>query len=117
MKPKLTLEEDVIDFCNAIEAAAVNLKQRIVERHGITNEESPAVSEDNFNLNSSEFTSQKLGLYGVTEEKGNIPEKWTRAYNILKQTNATISSRYHGKDYGFSYWLYNDKIYRQKLKK
>ena len=113
----MSIEEDVIDFCNAIEAAAVNLKQRIAERHGITKEETkPEVSENSLNLNYTEYTSQKLGTFEVAEEKDNTPENWTRAFNILKQANATISSRYHGDDYQFSHWLYADRIYRQKLK-
>lgn len=78
--------------------------------------EKAAVSEENFALNYTEYTSQKLGTFEVTEEKGNIPEKWNRAYNILKQANATISNRYHGPNYAFAFWLYNKKIYRQKIK-
>ncbi len=115
----MSLEENVIDFCNAIEAAAINLKQRIAERHGITKEETKpaAVSEDNFNLKYAEYTSEKLGTFEVAEEKGNSLEKWTNAFNVLKQANATISERYHGESYVHSYWLYNERIYRQKLKK
>jgi hypothetical protein len=76
-----------------------------------------AVAEDNFFLNYSEYTSQKLGNFQVAEKTGNVEERFLRATNILKQNNATISSRYYGGGYQFSYWLYNSKIYRQKLKK
>jgi hypothetical protein len=76
-----------------------------------------AVSEENFNLNYSEFTGQKLGTFEVAEKQENNPEKWNRGFNILKNANASISSRYHGENYAFSYWIYNSQIYRQKLKK
>jgi len=80
-------------------------------------EQVPSVSEANFDLNFTEYAGQKLGNFEVAEKNGNIPEKWTRGFNILKQANATISSRYHGENYDFTYWLYNRKIYRQKLKR
>lgn len=76
----------------------------------------PAVLEENFNLNYSEFTSKKLGTFEVAEKNGNIPEKGNRAFNILKNANATINSRYHGKNYQFSYWIYDSRIFRKKLK-
>ena len=79
--------------------------------------QSPSVSEANLDLNFTEYAGQKLGAFEVAEKNGNIPEKWTRGFNILKQANATVSSRYHGENYGFTYWLYNGKIYRQKLKR
>jgi len=90
----------------------------IIESMEPKDDEIPAaVSEANFDLKTKEYTSQKLGTFEVAEEKGNIPEKWNRAFNILKNANATISSRYHGEKYTFSYWIYNSRIYRQKLKK
>jgi hypothetical protein len=110
------LERDLLDFATTIEDACFELKRRIAARHGVTDEEPPTVSEANFNLNYTEVTSPKLGTFEIAEEKTNPTEKWTRAHNILKQNNATISTRYHGNNYTYSYWLYNGKIYRQKLK-
>jgi len=78
--------------------------------------QSPSVSEANFDLNFTEYAGQKLGAFEVAEKNGNIPEKWTHGFNILKNANATISDRYHGEGYVFSYWLFNERIYRQKLK-
>ena len=75
-----------------------------------------AVAEDNFFLNYKEFTTSKLGKFQVAEEKDNDKDRFFSALNILKNANATISSRYHGENYEFSLWLYNGKIYRQKLK-
>jgi len=111
------LEADLLDLVAAIEGACVDFKRKIAKRHGVVDEEAPAVSEANFDLNYTEYTSQKLGTFEVAEEKGSLREKWSRALNILKQANATISSRYHGENYTFSYWTYNSRIYRQKLKK
>jgi hypothetical protein len=111
------LETDLLEFATTIEDACFEFKRKIAARHGVTDEEASAVSESNFNLNFTEAHTQKLGTFEVAEEKANPPEKWTRALNILKQANAKIDSRYHGDNYSFSYWLYNGRIYRQKLKR
>ena len=59
----------------------------------------------------------KLGAYEIAHKQNNLPDKWQSAYNILRNSNATIKDRYHGEGYQCSYWLYGeDKIYRQKLK-
>ena len=59
----------------------------------------------------------KLGEYEVACEASNCIDKWSKAYNVLRDNNATIKDRYHGEGYQYSYWLYvEDKIYRQKLK-
>jgi hypothetical protein len=66
------------------------------------------------------FESQKgaqLGDYDVAYKANNAEDKWTHAFNILKNANATIKDRYHGTSYQFAYWVYGEnKIYRQKLK-
>ena len=113
------LEGDIVDLANAIEAAFVNLKQRIVERRGITKdgEDIPVVSEENFDLTYTKHTGAKLGEFQIADEKDSPSDLYQRALNILKNANATISSRYHGENYTHSFWLYNSRIYRQKLKK
>jgi len=59
----------------------------------------------------------KLGEYEIAYKSGNLEDKWRPAYNILRNSNATIKDRYHGEGYQYSYWLYGeDRIYRQKLK-
>jgi hypothetical protein len=61
--------------------------------------------------------SAKLGQFEVAYKQNNLSDKWQSAYNILRNSNATIKDRYHGETYAYSYWLYGeDKIYRQKLK-
>jgi hypothetical protein len=77
-----------------------------------------AVLELNFTF--LKFDAQqgaKLGEYEIAHKQNNLPDKWQSAYNILRNSNATIKDRYYGEDYQYSYWLYGeDKIYRQKLK-
>jgi hypothetical protein len=59
----------------------------------------------------------KLGDFEVAYKQTNLSDKWQSAYNILRNSNATIKDRYHGESYQYSYWLYGEeKIYRQKLK-
>lgn len=78
----------------------------------------PAVKEETFNL--LKFDPQqgvKIGEYDVAYKPSNLEDKWIQAYNILRNSNATINDRYHGQGFQFSYWLYGEgKIYRQKLK-
>jgi hypothetical protein len=77
-----------------------------------------AVNELNFiTLKFEGQQGAKLGDYEVAYKQNNLPEKWQAAFNILNLNNATISSRYHGESYQYSYWIYGEnKIYRQKLK-
>ena len=59
----------------------------------------------------------KLGAFEVAYKQTNITEKFQTAFEVLSKSNATIQSRYHCKEYVYSYWLYGEgKIYRQKLK-
>lgn len=77
-----------------------------------------AVKEEAFTI--LKFEPQqgvKIGEYDVAYKPSNLEDKWIQAYNILRNSNATINDRYHGQGYQFSYWLYGEgKIYRQKLK-
>jgi len=110
--------ETILNFADAMEAAAVDMKHRIAELVGVKEAQAPAVKEETFQCNKFENQhSDKFGEYGVAHKAQNLPDKWNNAHNILRQSNATIQNRYHGPDYLFSYWLYGeDKIYRQKLK-
>jgi hypothetical protein len=80
--------------------------------------QSAAVQELNFTTLKFEVQqSEKMGEYEIAHKNSNITDKWQSANNILRSSNATIKTRYHGEDYQYSYWLYGeDKIYRQKLK-
>ena len=78
----------------------------------------PAVQELNFTtLRFEAQQGSKLGDFEVAYKQNNLPDKWSSAYNILRNSNATIKDRYHGEAYQYSYWLYGEeKIYRQKIK-
>lgn len=116
----MTKEETLeifIDFTSAIEAACVNVRQRIGELKGV--KEAAAVAEETFNiLKFDKQRGNRIGEFEVAYKKANIPEKFQQACNILNKNNAVIGDRYHGEGYAYSYWLYGQgKIYRQKLKK
>jgi len=82
------------------------------------NKQPAAVQEITFaTLRFEAQQGAKLGEYEIAYRSGNIEDKWRQAYNILRNSNATIKDRYHGEGYQYSYWLYGeDRIYRQKLK-
>jgi hypothetical protein len=76
-----------------------------------------AVREETFSLNFEPQQGTRIGPFDVAHKACNSSEKWTIAYNILKQSNASINARYHGQGYVYAYWLFGqDRIYRQKLK-
>jgi hypothetical protein len=60
---------------------------------------------------------ERLGEYEVAHKSSNLPDKRSHAFNILRQNNAVVNSRYSGPNYHFSYWLYGEnRIYGQRLK-
>ena len=109
--------EAILNNANAQEAAAVDLKRRIAEIVGV--KELSTVKEETFTILKFEKQQDaKIGEYEVAYKPNNLPEKFQPAFNILSKSNATISSRYHGGGYAYSYWLYGEsKIYRQKFKR
>jgi len=76
-----------------------------------------AVLESNFDLTYVKRTGAKIGEFEIADEKDSPKDLYDRALNILKQNGATISKRYHGDGYVYAYWEYQNKIWRQKLKK
>lgn len=108
--------EIMVDFFNAVESACVNGRQQIAEAMKVTEKNVVTVPEQTFNVLKFEpQKGEKLGEFETAEKKNNTEQNWTHAFNILKAANATINSRYHGPDYVFSYWLYQDRVFRQKL--
>jgi hypothetical protein len=99
------------------------LLNKIGEAKGLADAEKQApaapatVQETTFTiLKFEKQTGAKIGEYEVAYKDSNIEDKWTHAYNVLRNSNATIKDRYHAEGYEFSYWLYQaDKIYRKKL--
>jgi len=76
------------------------------------------VQEETFTILKFEpAKGERLGEFEVAHKNGSLPDKWSHAYNILRQNNAVINSRYQGASYLFSYWLFGeDRIYRQRRK-
>jgi len=118
---------------NGVSEIGLNEVYRTLELHGLMQDGEPvpesekttakkepkaAVKEENFTiLKFEEQLGAKIGPYGVAYKANNLTEKWSQAFNVLRNANATIKERYHGQGYQFSYWLYaTDKIYRQKHK-
>jgi len=110
-------ENVLVEYFVKVRDAASEALEQLTPEEVKEKPQTKAVAEDNFFLNYKEFTTSKLGTFQVAEEKDNDKDRFFSALNILKNANATISSRYHGENYKFSLWLYNGKIYRQKLKK
>jgi len=112
------LTEIFVDFLNALESACVNAKRQIAEVKGVSEEKKPvAVSELTFNtLKFEQQKGEKLGEFETADKKNNIPEKFQYAFNVLSKSNSVISNRYSGTGYVYTYWTYNNRIFRQKLK-
>jgi hypothetical protein len=116
----------LLDFCAAVESAAVNTKQQIAKIYSEEAKQTqPAAKKKpaavlELTFSTLRFEAQqgaKLGDYEIAYKQSNLPDKWSSAINILRNSNATIKERYYGDTYQYSYWLYGeDKIYRQKLK-
>jgi len=104
------------DFASALEAAAVQVKHRIAELTSL--KEAVAVKEETFNiLKFEKRQGARIGEYELAYKANNITDKWVHAFNILRQNNSIINSRYEGQGYFYRYWIYGEgKIYRQKLK-
>jgi hypothetical protein len=60
---------------------------------------------------------ERLGDYDIAHAKNNTQAQFDHAFNILKAANSSINHRYHGPNYVYSFWLYSQAIYRQKLTK
>lgn len=77
------------------------------------------VAEAVFDLKFEPQHGTKLGNFEAAYKENNEEAKWKAAFEVLSKAKATIKDRYYGKDYAFTYWLYNEvatKIYRQRLK-
>jgi hypothetical protein len=105
------------DFLAMMESACVETKEKIGQIAGAT--QTRAVKEETFSgLTYEKQQGSRLGEYETAGKNGNPTDKWTIAYNVLKQNGATINNRYHGEGYAYAYWLYGeDRIYRQRLKR
>lgn len=105
---KLLEPAEFWDYLNAVDAGVAAARQRAKERKSL------AVREEIFScLSWEKQTGNRIGEFEVADNKNNVSEKFEAAFNILQENNATISNRYYGKNYQFTYWSYQEKIYRQ----
>jgi hypothetical protein len=117
------LEEELYDglfsLLDAFEGGIASFKQHLAVKKGVsaTSVAVAAVREETFAcLKFEPMKGAKIGDYEVAYKEQNAEAQWMRAYNILKQSNATIGNRYHGEGYQYAYWLYSEgRIYRQRL--
>ncbi|MGA2767975.1 MAG: hypothetical protein ABSF24_06630 [Candidatus Bathyarchaeia archaeon] len=117
----IKLEADAGVTETGLSAVASALELRGILKNGEPVQEkepAAAVKEETFAILKWESQQgAKIGSYDVAYEASNLEDKWTSAFNILRQNNSTIKDRYHGQGYEFSYWLYGEgKIYKQRLK-
>ena len=123
---RLILERDA---CQYKKERIDELLNKISEAKGMSDatRQTPATEAKNepvavqeITFTTLKFEPQKgtqLGDYEIAFKRGNIDDKFRYAFNILRNSNATIKSRYRGQGYQYSYWLYGeDRIYRQKIK-
>lgn len=88
-----------------------------LETLGPKNDKATVLEETFTTLKYEPQEGSKLGTFEVAYRPNNIPDKFDQAYNILRNSNATIKDRYTGPGYSYSFWLYGEgKIYKKKLK-
>jgi hypothetical protein len=118
MSENQRLAEIFLDYLNAQEASCVNARRQIGELFNVAEPtQQKTVPEQTFTvLQFEEHTGTKLTEFGTAEKSKNKEEPWLNAFNILKASGASIDKRFHGAGYVYSYWIYNGRIFRQKLK-
>ena len=108
----------LFSLVDAFEGGIASFKQHFAVKKGISATSAPAaVREETFEcLKFEPMKGAKIGDYEVAYKEQNAEAQWMHAYNILKQSNATIGNRYNGEGYQCAYWLYGEgRIYRQRL--
>jgi len=107
----VTLEEDVTDFANAIEAAAFNLKHRIAQRHGVHVEktESQQDTGEPIKYNPENIpwvrTEGKKGFYErypAFQQKPSMSVDYINLLEDLKAHNGKLQRA------GLFYWCFED---------
>lgn len=96
------LEGDILDFCNAIEAAAVNLKQRIGERHGV--EWVVEYDPEKISWVRAEGKNGDYERFPVYQQKPSISADYTNLVEDLKRHKGSLQKA------GLFYWLFDDNI-------
>jgi len=106
-----------VDFATAIEAAAVDYKQRISQIYGVGKlKEDPFLSLKGW----TKTQGDKLGDFEfTTKEANNNSDAFNRCFNILKANDATIKQHFGERAWQYFYWLWperDDTIYRKSRK-
>ena len=112
------LAEIFLDYLNAQEAACVSARRQISELFNVTEPtQQKTAPEQAFQiLKFQEHKGSKLNEFATAERANNDEQAWLNAFNILKASDATINKRFHAAGYMYSYWIYDERIFRQKLK-
>lgn len=108
------LSEALLNFSDALENAALVLKQAIAkEIKPVQVNEAPFLT-----LKWEKRSGNKLKEFEVTTKTLNSgSEDFERCHNILKRNNADIQNRFQSEGWNYSYWLYGESMYRQAQKK
>jgi len=108
------LEEVLLNFADAMENAALILKQSIGKEL-----KTPQIKEAPFLvLKYEQRTGNKLKEFEVaTKTLNSSSADFDRCLNILMRNKATIQDRFKDQGWNHSYWVYQEAIYRQTLKK
>lgn len=112
------LTESLVDFCNALESLAVNLRRQI--KPLTTAQARAGLPELTFNvLKWQDEKGVRLGDFQVAYKNMNLSDKWLHCYNILKANSSVINNPFKEEGYVYRYWIYpekyNDRIFRKKL--
>jgi len=113
------LAEEIVDFCNGLEALAVKLRVQIEKLFGEVKAKA-RIPEETFSiLKWDDEKGERLGDFQTAYKNKNVLESWQHAFNILKQANAVIGNPFHLEGYEYRYWIYpekyGDRIFRKKL--
>ena len=108
---------ELLEIAQVLDKASTKIRQTVENQSPVSNAASAVVNELTFSTLKFEIQQgARLGEYEIAHKASNLQDKWQTAYNVLRNSNATIKERYRGEGYQYSYWLYGEnKIYRQKL--
>jgi len=111
------LEEDMLIFATALEAACVQFKQSRGHKHGV------GVKEETFTclLGWEKNSGNRIGDFEFTTRKANNnSDQFNHAYGILKTNNADIKNQFSDEGFKFHYWIWQEgkpyTVYRKEKK-
>ena len=99
------LAEDIVDYCNAVEAACVKLKMQIDRNFGPEPEQKPNWNPEKIKWVKAEGTRGSYERYPAQDQK---PEA-TADYKNLLQDLKEHKKNFLFRD-GLNYWLFQDAV-------